>query len=87
MTGGCVYAGLAPGDRYSTVRRADSGFYAHSVVSVCRKMDVAASRASPSASTKAWHNVIEGHVLKMHLDAGWSRSPIWMSGARRCGRD
>ena len=32
--------------------RADSGFYTHSVVSVCRRMDVPAS-PSPSASAPA----------------------------------
>ena len=53
--------------------RADSGFYAHSVVSVCRKMDV---RFSITIRQHKRHNVIEA----IPEDA-WTPIPYWMDGA------
>ena len=60
------------GARGQLTVRADSGFYAHSVIRP-RKMDVRFSK--PSASTKA--------CVRLPEDA-WT--PYWMEG-RRCGRD
>ena len=54
--------------------RADSGFYAHSVVSVCRKMDVRFSITI--RQHKSLHNVIEA----IPEDA-WTPIPYWMDGA------
>ena len=54
--------------------RADSGFYAHSVVSVCRKMDVRFSITL--RQHKSLHNVIEA----IPEDA-WTPIPYWMDGA------
>ena len=54
--------------------RADSGFYTHSVVSVCRKMDVRFSITI--RQHKSLHNVIEA----IPEDA-WTPIPYWMDGA------
>ena len=54
--------------------RADSGFYAHSVVSVCRKMDVRFSITI--RQHKSLHNVIEAIP-----EADWTPIPYWMDGA------
>ena len=54
--------------------RADSGFYAHSVVSVCRKMDVRFSITI--RQHKSLRNVIEA----IPEDA-WMPNPYWMDGA------
>ncbi len=54
--------------------RADSGFYAHSVVSVCRKMDVRFSITL--RQHKSLRNVIEA----IPEDA-WTPIPYWMDGA------
>ena len=54
--------------------RADSGFYAHSVVSVCRKMDVRFSITL--RQHKSLHNVIEA----IPEDA-WTPIPYWVDGA------
>ena len=61
-----------PGDNLTV--RADSGFYAHSVVSVCRKMDV--RFPITIRQFKSLHNVIKA----IPEDA---RTPIpyWMDGA------
>ena len=68
--GGC--ATPVPGDNLTV--RADSGFYAHSVVSVCRKMDVRFSITI--RQHQSLHNVIEA----IPEDA-WTPIPYWMDGA------
>ena len=62
------------GARGQLTARADSGFYAHSVVSVCRKMDVRFSITL--RQHKSLHNVIEA----IPEDA-WRPIPYWMDGA------
>ena len=62
------------GARGQLTVRADSGFYAHSVVSVCRKMDVRFSITI--RQHKSLHNVIEA----IPEDA-WTPIPYWMDGA------
>ena len=54
--------------------RADSGFYTHGVVSVCRKMDVRFSITI--RQHKSLHNLIEA----IPEDA-WRPIPYWMDGA------
>ena len=54
--------------------RADSGFYTHSVVSVCRRMDVRFSITI--RQHKSLHNLIEA----IPEDA-WTPIPYWMDGA------
>ena len=54
--------------------RADSGFYTHGVVSVCRKMDVRYSITI--RQHKSLHNLIEA----IPEDA-WTPIPYWMDGA------
>ena len=65
--------------RYSGARGqltvgADSGFYAHSVVSVCRKMDVRFSVTI--RQHKSLHNLIEAIP-----ERDWTPIPYWMDGA------
>ena len=62
------------GARGQLTVRADSGFYAQSVVSVCRKMDVRFSITI--RQHKSLHNVIEA----IPEDA-WTPIPYWMDGA------
>ena len=62
------------GARGQLTVRADSGFYTHSVVSVCRKMDVRFSITV--RQHKSLHNVIEA----IPEDA-WTPIPYWMDGA------
>ena len=62
------------GARGQLTVRADSGFYTHSVVSVCRKMDVRFSITI--RQHKSLHNVIEA----IPEDA-WTPIPYWMDGA------
>ena len=62
------------GARGQLTARADSGFYAHSVVSVCRKMVVRFSITL--RQHKSLHNVIEA----IPEDA-WTPIPYWMDGA------
>ena len=54
--------------------RADSGFYTHAVVSVCRKMDVRFSITI--RQHKSLRNLIEAIP-----DADWTPVPYWMDGA------
>ncbi len=54
--------------------RADSGFYAHAVVAVCRRMDVRFSITI--RQHKSLHNLIEA----IPEDA-WTPIPYWMDGA------
>ena len=54
--------------------RADSGFDAHSVVSVCRKMDVHFSITI--RQHKSLHNLIEAI-----LERDWTPIPYWIDGA------
>ena len=62
------------GARGQLTMRADSGFYAHSVVSVCRKMDVRFSITI--RQHKSLHNVIEAIP-----EEDWTPIPYWMDGA------
>ena len=66
------------GARGQLTVRADSGFYAHSVVSVCRKMDVRFSITL--RQHKNLHNVIEAIPGKMpgrRFPTGWTAPPMW----------
>ena len=54
--------------------RADSGFYTHSVVSVCRKMDVRFS------ITIRQHKSLRNLIEAIPEDA-WTPIPYWMDGA------
>ena len=54
--------------------RADSGFYTHSVVSVCRKLNVRFSITI--RQHKSLHNLIEAIP-----DEDWTPIPYWMDGA------
>ena len=67
------------GARGQLTARADSGFYAHSVVSVCRKMDVRFSITL--RQHKSLHNVIEA----IPEDA-WTPIPLLDGRRRRCGQ-
>ena len=62
------------GARGQLTVRADSGFYTHSVVAVCRKLDVRFSIAI--RQHKSLHNLIEA----IPEDA-WTPVPYWMDGA------
>ena len=62
------------GTRGQLTMRADSGFYAHSVVSVCRKMDVRFSITI--RQHKSLRNLIEAI-----LEDAWTPIPYWMDGA------
>ena len=61
------------GARGQLTVRADSGFYAHSVVSVCRKMDVRFSITL--RQHKSLHNV------RAIPEDAWTPIPYWMDGA------
>ena len=54
--------------------RADRGFYTHSVVAVCRRMDVRCS--STIRQHKSLHNLIEAIP-----ESDWTPIPYWMEGA------
>ena len=54
--------------------RADSGFYTHSVVSVCRKMDVRFS------ITIRQHKSLR-HLIEAIPERDWTPIPYWMDGA------
>ena len=63
--------------RYARARgqltvRADSGFYTHAVVAVCRRMDVRFS----ISQRQSLHNLIEAIP-----EADWTPIPYWMDGA------
>ena len=60
--------------------RADSGFYTHSVVSVCCKLDVRFSITI--RQHKSLRNLIEAHTR-----GGLDVHPILDGRRRRCGRD
>ena len=68
--GGCATEG--PGGQLTV--RADSRFYTHSMVSVCRKLDVRFSITI--RQHKSLHNLIEA----IPEDA-WTPIPYWMDGA------
>ena len=68
------------GARGQLTMRADSGFYAHSVVSVCRKMDVRFSITI--RQHKSLHNVIEAIP-----EEDWDSHSLLDGRRRRCGRD
>ena len=65
------------GARGQLTVRADSGFYAHSVVSVCRKMDVRFSITL--RQHKSLHNVIEAipEDAWSRFPTGWTAPPMW----------
>ena len=54
--------------------RADSGFYTHGVVSVCRKMDVRFS------ITIRQHKSLH-HLIEAIPEDAWTPIPYWMDGA------
>ena len=62
------------GARGQLTVRADSGFYTHSVVAVCRKLDVRFS--STIRQHKSLHNLIETIP-----ETDWTPIPYWMDGA------
>ena len=62
------------GARGQLTMRADSGFYTHAVVAVCRRMDVRFSITI--RQHKSLHNLIEA----IPEDA-WTPIPYWMDGA------
>ena len=66
---GCVRRG-----QRTTHVRADSGFYTHGVVSVCRKMDVRFS------ITIRQHKSLRNLIEAIPEDA-WTPIPYWMDGA------
>ena len=68
--GGCA----TPGPRGQLTVRADSGFYTHAVVAVCRKLDLRFSITI--RQHQSLHNVIEA----IPEDA-WTPIPYWMDGA------
>ena len=68
------------GARGQLTVRADSGFYAHALVAVCRKMDV---RFSITIRQHArLRNIIEAIP-----ETDWTPIPYWMDGAADCGGD
>ena len=60
--------------------RADSGFYAHAIVAVCRKMDVRLLHHHPPAQEPA-----QSH--RGHTRGGLDSHPLLDGRRRRCGRD
>ena len=62
------------GARGQLTVRADSGFYAHAIVAVCRKMDVRYSITI--RQHKSLRNLIEAIP-----EADWTPIPYWMDGA------
>ena len=62
------------GARGQLTMRADSGFYAHSVVSVCRKMDVRFS------ITIRQHQSLR-NLIEAIPEEDWTPVPYWMDGA------
>ena len=62
------------GARGQLTLRADSGFYTHSVVAACRKLDVRFS--STIRQHKSLRNLIEAIP-----EAAWTPIPYWMDGA------
>ena len=62
------------GARGQLTVRADSGFYAHAIVAVCRKMDVRYSITSRQQARL--RNIIEAIP-----EADWTPIPYWMDGA------
>ena len=54
--------------------RADSGFYAHGVISVCRKLGVRFS------FTIRQHKILR-HLIEAIPEDDWTPSPYWMEGA------
>ena len=62
------------GARGQLTVRADSGFYAHALVAVCREMDVRFSITV--RQHKSLHNLIEAIP-----EEGWTPIPYWMDGA------
>ena len=62
------------GARGQLTARADSGFYTHGVVAVCRKLDLRFS--STIRQHQSLHNLIEAIP-----EADWTPIPYWMDGA------
>ena len=62
------------GARGQLTVRADSGFYAHAIVAVCREMDVRFSITV--RQHKSLHNLIEAIP-----ETDWTPIPYWMDGA------
>ena len=74
--GGCATEGASG----QLTVRADSGFYTHAVVAVCRRMDVRFSITI--RQHKSLRNLIEAIP-----EADWRPIPYWMDGAARCDGD
>ena len=68
------------GARGQLTVRADSGFYAHTVVAACREMDV---RFSITIRQRASLR----DLVEAIPEEDWTPIPYWMDGARRCRRD
>ena len=62
------------GDRGQLTVRADSGFYTHSVVSVCRKLDLRFS------ITIRQHQSLR-NLIEAIPEEDWTPIPYWMDGA------
>ena len=62
------------GARGQLTVRADSGFYAHAIVAVCRKMDVRYS------ITIRQHKSLR-HLIEAIPETDWTPIPYWMDGA------
>ena len=74
----CVRLGRVAGASGQLTMRADSGFYAHAVVAVCRKLGVRFSitiRQQPSMR----------RLIEAIPEAGWTPIEYWLAG--RCRRD
>ena len=55
--------------------RADSGFYAHAIVAVCREMDVRFSITI--RQHKSLRNIIEAKMPGRRFPTGWTAPPMW----------
>ena len=60
--------------------RADSGFYSHGIVKVCRKNKVRFS------ITVRQHQSLR-NLIEAIPEVDWTPIPYWMEGCRRCGGD
>ena len=68
------------GARGQLTVRADSGFYTHALVAVCRAMEVRFSITV--RQRQSLHNLIEAIP-----ETDWTPIPYWMDGAADVGRD
>ena len=68
------------GARGQLTVRADSGFYTHAIVAVCRRMDVRFS------ITIRQHASLR-NLIEAIPETDWTPIPYWMDGAADVGRD